>query len=241
MKRPRSRGRNNNNRPGNMNPNRAYESNGPDIKVRGSAQTIMEKYQQVARDAMSSGDRVLAENYLQHAEHYLRLVKAIQPNFQTRSEFAIMGLPSDFDEEVEENENSETDNENDGEESENENSEGREPRENRRYDENNRYNNNRRRGRDRYRNDRRNYSEDGAPSPSEETSDNLEVTEAVEVSNETENNSDERRAPRRNLRSRIGGTKRPRRNDDGEKSESEQGFGEELPAFLSAPVPSEAE
>ncbi len=238
MKRPRSRGRNNNNRPGNMNPNRAYESNGPDIKVRGSAQTIMEKYQQVARDAMSSGDRVLAENYLQHAEHYLRLVKAIQPNFQTRSEFAIMGLPSDFDEDGEENENTEIENDGENEEGESENSENREPRENRRYDEN-RFNNNRRRGRDRFRNDRRNYSEDGAPSQNEETSEEPVQIEASETS-DSDSGTDERRVPRRNLRSRLG-NKRPRRDDDGEKVSNEQGFGEELPAFLSAPVPTEAE
>ena len=66
IKRQRGRGRN---KPTNNNPNRAYESTGPDIKVRGSAQTILEKYQQVGRDAMASGDRILAENYMQHAEH----------------------------------------------------------------------------------------------------------------------------------------------------------------------------
>ncbi|MCB0056070.1 MAG: DUF4167 domain-containing protein, partial [Caldilineaceae bacterium] len=47
---------------------RSYESNGPDVKIRGSAQQIAEKYTTLARDAMSSGDRVVAENYLQHAE-----------------------------------------------------------------------------------------------------------------------------------------------------------------------------
>ena len=62
------------------NPNRAYESNGPDgTKARGNAQTIYEKYQQLARDANSSGDRVLAENHLQHAEHYFRLIRQTQP------------------------------------------------------------------------------------------------------------------------------------------------------------------
>ena len=64
-----------------QNPNRAYESTGPDIKVRGSAQTILEKYQQLGRDAMASGDRVLAENYLQHAEHYLRLIRSIPVSY----------------------------------------------------------------------------------------------------------------------------------------------------------------
>jgi hypothetical protein len=78
MKRQRSRNR----KPsGNSNnPNRAYESNGPEgTKVRGNAQTIYEKYQQLARDANSSGDRVLAENHLQHAEHYFRLIRQMQP------------------------------------------------------------------------------------------------------------------------------------------------------------------
>lgn len=73
MKRQRGRGR----KPGN-NPNRSYESNGPDVKVRGAAAHIADKYQQLARDAMSSGDRVMAENYYQHAEHYLRIVAANQ-------------------------------------------------------------------------------------------------------------------------------------------------------------------
>jgi hypothetical protein len=57
---------------------RSYESNGPDVKVRGTALHIAEKYMQLARDAQSSGDRVQAENYLQHAEHYYRIVSAAQ-------------------------------------------------------------------------------------------------------------------------------------------------------------------
>src|SRR3974390_1378925 len=62
------------------NTNRAFDSNGPEgVKVRGAAQHVYEKYQQLARDAQTSGDRVLAENYLQHAEHYFRLLRAMQP------------------------------------------------------------------------------------------------------------------------------------------------------------------
>lgn len=57
---------------------RSYESNGPDVKVRGTAAHIAEKYGQLARDAQSSGDRVAAENYFQHAEHYNRIVAAAQ-------------------------------------------------------------------------------------------------------------------------------------------------------------------
>jgi hypothetical protein len=57
---------------------RSYESNGPDVKIRGTALHIAEKYGQLARDAHSSGDRVAAENYFQHAEHYYRIIAAAQ-------------------------------------------------------------------------------------------------------------------------------------------------------------------
>ena len=89
MKRQRGRNRggngaqggNSGGKPQQHNANRSFESNGPDnVKIRGNAQHVFEKYQQLARDASSSGDRVLAENYLQHAEHYFRVVRAVQPN-----------------------------------------------------------------------------------------------------------------------------------------------------------------
>lgn len=75
----RSRGRNrrsggNNTSNNHNNPNRHYESVGPDVKIRGSAQQVLEKYQQYARDAHTSGDRVLSEAYFQFAEHYQRIV-----------------------------------------------------------------------------------------------------------------------------------------------------------------------
>lgn len=57
---------------------RSYESNGGDVKIRGTALHVAEKYVQLARDAQSSGDRVAGENYLQHAEHYYRIVAAAQ-------------------------------------------------------------------------------------------------------------------------------------------------------------------
>ena len=93
----RMRGRNNNqqhNNRRNQNPlTRVYESNGPDVKIRGTANHVAEKYLQLARDAQSSGDPVSAENYFQHAEHYFRLIAAAQeqfrqqnPNFQPRPE-----------------------------------------------------------------------------------------------------------------------------------------------------------
>src|SRR4030088_3242200 len=61
---------------------RVYESNGPDIKIRGTASHVAEKYVQLARDAQSSGDPVAAENYYQHAEHYFRLIAAAQEQFR---------------------------------------------------------------------------------------------------------------------------------------------------------------
>ncbi len=61
---------------GGYNPNRTFDSTGPEIKIRGSAAHVYEKYLQLARDANTSGDRVMAENYLQHAEHYYRILAA---------------------------------------------------------------------------------------------------------------------------------------------------------------------
>ena len=58
--------------------NRVYESNGPDVKVRGTAQTVADKYLQLGRDALASGDIVMSESYFQHAEHYLRILAAAQ-------------------------------------------------------------------------------------------------------------------------------------------------------------------
>jgi hypothetical protein len=86
----RSRGRNNNGGRKHLNPlSRNYESNGPDVKVRGNAAHVAEKYLQLARDAQSSGDAVMAENYLQHAEHYFRIVASAQPQNQQRDQFGV--------------------------------------------------------------------------------------------------------------------------------------------------------
>lgn len=65
---------------------RNYESNGPDVKIRGNASHIAEKYSTLARDALVSGDRVMAENYLQHAEHYNRIISAAQAQIQAQAE-----------------------------------------------------------------------------------------------------------------------------------------------------------
>src|SRR5947209_16983400 len=85
----RMRGRN----PGRKGPNpltRSYESNGPDVKIRGTAQHVAEKYLQLARDAQSSGDPVMAESYLQHAEHYFRIIAAAH---QAQQQAQMGGAP----------------------------------------------------------------------------------------------------------------------------------------------------
>jgi hypothetical protein len=64
--------------------NRIYESNGPDVKIRGTAQHVAEKYMQLGRDALSSGDEIRAESYFQHAEHYYRIIAAAQEQIQQR-------------------------------------------------------------------------------------------------------------------------------------------------------------
>lgn len=65
---------------------RNYESNGPDVKIRGNAAHVADKYVQLARDAQASGDSVMAENYFQHAEHYFRIISAAQAQMSPRSE-----------------------------------------------------------------------------------------------------------------------------------------------------------
>jgi hypothetical protein len=65
--------------------NRSYESNGPDVKIRGNASHVAEKYVNLARDALSSGDTISGENYLQHAEHYFRIVSANAQQAQARA------------------------------------------------------------------------------------------------------------------------------------------------------------
>jgi hypothetical protein len=72
-----------------LNRNHVFDSSGPDLRIRGTAQQLFEKYLQLGRDATSSGDRVMAESYFQHAEHYFRILNAMaqaaqqgQPNGQ---------------------------------------------------------------------------------------------------------------------------------------------------------------
>jgi len=264
MKRQRSRGRG---KPVNNNPNRAYESVGPDMKVRGSAQTILERYQQVGRDAMSSGDRVLAENYLQHAEHYLRLIKTIMPNFIPRSELSIAGLPSDSDEDDFDN------NDVDGEDNSEEATEGQareqrpqqEMRDNRnrnfdRSDRNGerqnsdrtqedgnggRYNNRNDRGnrnRNRYRSDYRNNGEAGQENDSGRQNDHQssEHQQLHSSDQAVESNSEMPQSENREetRQARPTRTRGPRGSKVVSKESSPPtGFGDELPAFLAAPSP----
>ncbi|MBA4794017.1 DUF4167 domain-containing protein [Phenylobacterium sp.] len=126
MKRQRGRNRGGGGGKPQHNANRAFDSNGPEgVKVRGNAQHVFEKYQQLARDATSSGDRVLAENYLQHAEHYFRLLRAMQPQRSPSDilgrDQASSGLDIDFEDESgqaqvsDSTENGETEGGNDGE------------------------------------------------------------------------------------------------------------------------------
>src|SRR5512139_2468621 len=91
----RGRGRNNNQnnqqRKGQNPLTRSFESNGPDVKIRGTPAHIAEKYISLARDAQSTGDPVLAENYLQHAEHYNRIIMAYRDQFNQPGEGGMNG------------------------------------------------------------------------------------------------------------------------------------------------------
>jgi hypothetical protein len=61
-----------------LNRNHVFDSQGPDLRLRGTAQQLFERYLQLGRDATSSGDRVMAESYFQYAEHYFRILGAMQ-------------------------------------------------------------------------------------------------------------------------------------------------------------------
>jgi len=75
-------------RPSGPQRHQTFDSNGPDVRIRGTAFQIHEKYQALARDAQASGDRVAAENYLQHAEHYYRIICQITEQERARQEQA---------------------------------------------------------------------------------------------------------------------------------------------------------
>ena len=91
-----------------LNRNHVFDSNGPDVRVRGTAQQLFEKYLQLGRDATSSGDRVMAEGYFQHAEHYFRILNAMnqaaqqsQPQNQPRRQFQNGDEPAEHAEQGE--------------------------------------------------------------------------------------------------------------------------------------------
>lgn len=90
MRSSKSRSRNKNNRNNNRNAgniiNRVFDSSGPEGKVRGTPQQIIDKYNQLARDSQLGNDRVATENFQQHAEHYLRMLSAAQKEVEARRE-----------------------------------------------------------------------------------------------------------------------------------------------------------
>lgn len=63
------------------NKNKVFDSNGPDVRIRGTAYQIIEKYLTLAKDSASAGDRVLAESYLQYAEHYQRIISSWEDEY----------------------------------------------------------------------------------------------------------------------------------------------------------------
>lgn len=69
-----------------LNRNHVFDSSGPDLRIRGTAQQLSEKYLQLGRDAMSSADRVMAESYFQHAEHYFRILNAMNQAAQMQGQ-----------------------------------------------------------------------------------------------------------------------------------------------------------
>jgi hypothetical protein len=72
----RQRGRNNGRKPHMPQRSQTFDSAGPDVRIRGNAYQVLEKYLAMARDASAAGDRIAAENFYQHAEHYYRVISA---------------------------------------------------------------------------------------------------------------------------------------------------------------------
>ena len=74
-----------------LNRNHVFDSSGPDLRIRGTAQQLFEKYLQLGRDATGAGDRVMAESYFQYAEHYFRILNAINQAAQQQGQQAPQG------------------------------------------------------------------------------------------------------------------------------------------------------
>jgi hypothetical protein len=83
-----------------LNRNHVFDSNSPEVRVRGTAQQLFEKYLQLGRDATSAGDRVLAESYFQHAEHYFRVLNVMNQSSQQGSSTGNGQLRRSYDGEV---------------------------------------------------------------------------------------------------------------------------------------------
>ncbi|MAF98544.1 MAG: translation initiation factor III [Micavibrio sp.] len=81
----RQRGRGGNNRRNNQR-TQVFDSNGPDVRIRGTAHQVTEKYMTLAKDAAAAGDRIMAESYLQHAEHYQRIINSWEEAAPERSQ-----------------------------------------------------------------------------------------------------------------------------------------------------------
>ena len=81
-RRQRGRGNGGGRRGGGNQRMQVFDSNGPDVRIRGTAHQVTEKYMALAKDAASAGDRSLAENYLQHAEHYQRIISSWDEDVQ---------------------------------------------------------------------------------------------------------------------------------------------------------------
>lgn len=100
IKSNRTRGKHNRNKGSNGNHNnlnRVYDSTGPESKVRGTPQQLVDKYLVLARDSQTSGDRVLSENYLQHAEHYIRVINSVNANIQAKQAQNAENIPANDD------------------------------------------------------------------------------------------------------------------------------------------------
>lgn len=81
---------------GGQNRMQVFDSNGPEVRIRGTAFQVAEKYMVLAKDAASAGDRILAESYLQHAEHYQRIISSFGDDVQARAPYVpqAAGAPS---------------------------------------------------------------------------------------------------------------------------------------------------
>lgn len=84
--RSRGNGGNSGNRRGAPNRTQVFDSNGPDVRIRGTAHQVHEKYMALAKDAAAAGDHVMAESYLQHAEHYQRVINGWQEDLREIAE-----------------------------------------------------------------------------------------------------------------------------------------------------------